>query len=1288
MPLYSDMSYLYSGSSGYSPYYTPSPTLTSSYSGYSRGLSSGSSYTVPAAPRTTSFAAINRHYKPMLTTISESSYQSGRRPQTLTSLTRINSPKFTLTTSTYKAPRPIQINTADIDVTSSRYNHNNTRTERSLSKTPERIVYGTSTSPAKELDSPFMPRVDQNDPPNTRSTIKRDRNIVRLSTVRTRSKSSSKNESKSLERKSSTKRSPLAATPTTSPEITYTHSPSPEKQGKSSWRDRFGDDLLAKPKDVVKKTPGELILEKHIIKDKSKNDAFKIPTDDATKMIYLEPISRKSIRRHSLVKCPSFKDICKDISSDLKANDDLNAVDLRRRASLILEEEQLLLEQLKQIRRRSSDDSINVAMNERLEEPPMEEVVHMKRKSHRKSSKLMPALIAVEIDASDMKAIREDEILVIDNKASPKWKAVVEEVEEDHTVHKVFKLPKKKAKAKAINTTATTEEPKIAKPKLAKSPSGEDFWGAIGSRETVYYNERKRQLLAKEMKRREDELAVLALNEAKRIKEAEEERRLKEAEEAKRKKEAEDERRLKEAEEAKRKKEAELKKKEDEKLRIAEEQRQKVLLLDAAMAKINKALQEHSDKAEAAKNNNSNLPPPDSSKVISDNKVDTKIEEKSSKTINNSKVSPKSIQENENNKNTKIDEMKNTLPQIKAVTKLEAKPIPNAILQVKNEIKSIAKSVPENIIAEITNANSLEQNKMLVLKTSSAIETNSSSAKQSEAEVKLNTNKLLENSAAAATNKRNDLLAKQKMSIEKTNANVASKLRISDRQCVVKNAVLDKTKMPLKESEQSEECTVDNKTQTKYATDNIIKNDANNKNVVKISQKDQQESATNTTIQTFIKIENGTGAKSPEATKQKQQTKLQDITKEENNSKATLTTSITNTTSVAVKLANENINKTNKGSALNASGRTASNDDDSDDKKKKVESKNTLSAGEIRPAPEKKTEVTSSPAASPSALSAATTTSAAENAPITSKPSDLLKTTTSIAAKSIENKSKTNTTTKDTNKPIESNSSDVSSSNKIDSNNNNNNNANSLSKFSSVANLNNLSFSSTSTTDKKDKSKEDDDSYCISGEESEISSIVYSESTDYSDSESDSGDEMGLKRRHKKRDKKKNFDPKKMVKLDHKRKCYVLAETPRYPLIATPRPLQKRWHYYSESETEESDTNSDSESGGDDSCFQNECLSPDIVRMSTCSNDSGFEGGTAPASPKKMLGKTRIHSTSVKCNRSPSKDISFLVRKQNCYAHITRHCCLFLSSALSYKLVLFSFCYHSYRLLRIRPFSL
>lgn len=124
---------------------------------------------------------------------------------------------------------------------------------------------------------------------------------------------------------------------------------------------------------------------------------------------------------------------------------------------------------------------------------------------------------------------------------------------------------------------------------------------------------------------------------------------------------------------------------------------------------------------------------------------------------------------------------------------------------------------------------------------------------------------------------------------------------------------------------------------------------------------------------------------------------------------------------------------------------------------------------------------------------------------------------------------------------------------------------------------------------------------------------------------------MGLKRRHKKKNINNNnsnnnnnnqkFDPKRLVKLDHKRKCFVVDEAPRYPMIATPRQLQKRFHYYSESESESEELSSDDE-------FNTEYMvsslteGKDLIRMSSSSSDSGFEGGgTAPANPKKMLGK-------------------------------------------------------------------
>lgn len=125
---------------------------------------------------------------------------------------------------------------------------------------------------------------------------------------------------------------------------------------------------------------------------------------------------------------------------------------------------------------------------------------------------------------------------------------------------------------------------------------------------------------------------------------------------------------------------------------------------------------------------------------------------------------------------------------------------------------------------------------------------------------------------------------------------------------------------------------------------------------------------------------------------------------------------------------------------------------------------------------------------------------------------------------------------------------------------------------------------------------------------------------------------MGLKRRHKHKKNNNNnqkFDPQCVVKLDHKRKCYVVDEAPRFPLIATPRQLQKRYHYFSETESDESD-NYSSSSSDDETYSKSLAFSEtteqfkDLIRMCSCSNDSGFEGGgTAPVNPKKMLGKLK-----------------------------------------------------------------
>lgn len=119
---------------------------------------------------------------------------------------------------------------------------------------------------------------------------------------------------------------------------------------------------------------------------------------------------------------------------------------------------------------------------------------------------------------------------------------------------------------------------------------------------------------------------------------------------------------------------------------------------------------------------------------------------------------------------------------------------------------------------------------------------------------------------------------------------------------------------------------------------------------------------------------------------------------------------------------------------------------------------------------------------------------------------------------------------------------------------------------------------------------------------------------------------MGLKRRKNKNNQK--FDPRRAIKLDHKRKCYVVEEAPRFPLIATPRQLQKRFHYFSESESDSEELNSDDDLNLEwlymsvPSQTESQTESEDLIRMISNSSDSGFEGGgTAPADPKKMLGK-------------------------------------------------------------------
>lgn len=120
---------------------------------------------------------------------------------------------------------------------------------------------------------------------------------------------------------------------------------------------------------------------------------------------------------------------------------------------------------------------------------------------------------------------------------------------------------------------------------------------------------------------------------------------------------------------------------------------------------------------------------------------------------------------------------------------------------------------------------------------------------------------------------------------------------------------------------------------------------------------------------------------------------------------------------------------------------------------------------------------------------------------------------------------------------------------------------------------------------------------------------------------------MGLKRRHKKNQ--AHFDPHRVVKLDHKVKCYVVDEAPPYPMIAIPRQLHKREHYFSEDESDSNDSDDSSScSSSSDHSFVEYFVSSDnvenksLIRMCTDNMEADlYGGGSAPVDPKNMLGK-------------------------------------------------------------------
>lgn len=158
-----------------------------------------------------------------------------------------------------------------------------------------------------------------------------------------------------------------------------------EPQAKNtSWRDQFRDELSMRPKKAEPiKSPGELLLEKHLIREGEDTPILLEQIIVSTSPVLKR---RGTIRRKSAVKIPSFHEICEDINSD-KLDDGLNAGELRRRASQIIEDEIAQFQQELQKANGIIDGDLEERLKDALEQQIVESsVVEVLTRENRKRS--------------------------------------------------------------------------------------------------------------------------------------------------------------------------------------------------------------------------------------------------------------------------------------------------------------------------------------------------------------------------------------------------------------------------------------------------------------------------------------------------------------------------------------------------------------------------------------------------------------------------------------------------------------------------------------------------------------------------------------------------------------------------------------------------------------------------------------------------------------------------------------------------------------------------------------
>uniref|UniRef100_A0A2A4IUN9 Uncharacterized protein n=1 Tax=Heliothis virescens TaxID=7102 RepID=A0A2A4IUN9_HELVI len=269
MPLFSEhiANMYYGSSSPYTSAYNYGSSVSPLGTSYSASyLNPGSNYSNHSSLSSYSRAPLSsrwitsagRNYSPMLTPISERGTAS---PVRIHSPRRIPISSRTYGTPNY-TPRPVNINTADIDVSRDRYRHKEEASTPPPPPKPETQQPKEDSSNDSE-SGPFMPRVDgkpetgiDSSPGVQRSTIKRGRTVVRLYTIK-RNSPRKPNEEQAAE-----------VTQDQEGEQGLNEENKTDDKEFMKWREKLSDDLTYKDKKE-KKTLGAKLVEKFHVKDEN-----------------------------------------------------------------------------------------------------------------------------------------------------------------------------------------------------------------------------------------------------------------------------------------------------------------------------------------------------------------------------------------------------------------------------------------------------------------------------------------------------------------------------------------------------------------------------------------------------------------------------------------------------------------------------------------------------------------------------------------------------------------------------------------------------------------------------------------------------------------------------------------------------------------------------------------------------------------------------------------------------------------------------------------------------------